>query len=221
MSENHIAAYIILSFSYILGILAAAIPFMPYSSFNPRRSNRKSWSMVSFLGSTLLMLLAYLIGINAFSNIADGGFAEGMTKLISGTLGFFSLDAEYTQFIHCAQAAFCGKGVHFFYFEYCIYVLLAPVIGGAFILNVITEFLPAFKLWLDCRKTKYVFSELNERSITLAESIAKLSWELNRWHSGKAPKAFKDEFDKIGIESNEKKWLKSACIVFTDAYADK
>lgn len=215
MSMYNIWAYIVLGLSYFCGISALLIRIWPLRSYNSIwRTKIKYPAMLCLFVSVLLMILSFVIG-------SQKNLATSWTYIFPNTLGFFSLDAEYEEFIKCAQCAFCGWGVWLFYAEYFVYAIIAPVLGGAFILNVIIEFLPMLQLWVNCKKTKYVFSELNERSITLAESIAELSWELNRWHSVKSRKKLKEEFDKKGIDPNERKWLKSACIVFTDAYADK
>ena len=52
--------------------------------------------------------------------------------------------------------------------------VIAPIVGGAFVLALISEIFPSVRLWFSqvhFRKKKHYFSELNDRSLALAESI--------------------------------------------------
>ncbi|MBQ3086836.1 MAG: hypothetical protein IJC45_05835 [Clostridia bacterium] len=75
--------------------------------------------------------------------------------------------------------------------------ILTPVFGGAFLFNAIIKFLPRLKLSFSFYRKQYYFSELNDRSLALATSIAdqKIIWY--------------------------KRWYKKPLLVFTDTYVDE
>lgn len=215
MNSCQLWACVILSISYVLA-LSALFVYVPWPqlSYNSKWRPRRKYFAISFFAvSVLFMLSAYIIGTSA-----DQNWATNLSRLISNTFGFFSLDANYEEFIKiCVEQAF-GYSAFWataFRIEFCAYVLIAPVVGGLFILDLVVALIPKLRLFVSTKKTKYVFSELNEHSIALAEDIARLSWRCK--HHGRKEI---EEGDKQLLQS-EKKWLKSACIIFTDAYSDK
>lgn len=162
------------------------------------------------------------VGVMLASYIKNWDF-QRVAQLISTSFGFFTLDASYDEFIECVNVVFTGWWSTIFCIEFCIYVFIMPLIGGYFLLNIIGEVLPSFKLWLNAKKTKYVFSELNDHSITLAEDLAeKIKQNTIR---KRLPRfilslfGHKSKYDDTDKE--ERKYLQSARIIFTDVYTDK
>ena len=195
----------LLLMSFVLGVDALLIFLLaPRIEYKSKWHSRRKYIAIAFLlVSVTLMLGAYAVGdkeINLFDNI---------TKVISSILGFFTLDADYMEFTKVVNETFNGGWYYLFYIEYWAYILIMPLIGGVFLLDIISTIVPAFRLLINRRNTKYVFSELNARSITLAEDIAEKSWKIRTNQSVE------------NIDESEKFWLKRACIVFTDVYTDK
>ncbi len=206
MSANHIWAYVILSFSIVAIGIGIALCLWRYH-WNSKRNNYRIYFFAGFLLlSVFLLEIAYTVGLN------QGSDAKKAAEIFSGTFQFFSLDADYAAMVQCGPCAFQGWGVIVYYVLFCIYTVVVPIAGGCFIMQFLCTLVPRARLILNPGKTKFVFSELNERSIVLAEDIARLSWEL---------KKKKTTCNVEGIDPSYGSWLKSACMIFTDAYTDK
>lgn len=137
-----------------------------------------------------------------FVHGADGeqNGMELISASIIHTLQSFSMDASYGDYIADAKsmlAAYFGSGSPWVT-AYTVFIALtnvaAPVSGGAILFDILTTFIPELRLFvvLPFRK-KYYFSELNERSLALAESI---------------------------YSRSRKSFLKPV-LIFTDAYVDE
>lgn len=201
-----IAILIVAWLALIVGIVWGL--FYPYYWKSAWRARRGYVFIISLAFSVLCLVVAYVVGES------KGFGVDGIVDAIATFLQFFSLDAEYTCIAAAAEKV-VPSAPWLFGGLTAIETFLAPVAGACFIGQLIYSFIPRLWLWLNWKRTKFVFSELNERSITLAEDIARLSWEIRRWHCKKYP------FVKENIDFDQKKWLKSSCIVFTDAYTDK
>ncbi len=93
----------------------------------------------------------------------------------------FSLDEEYTEYItdgkDMVREAFGPetRAAELYAVYAALLNFLAPIAGGAFIVDRLSEFFPRMRLFfakLDPFPEKYYFSELNEKSAALARSIA-------------------------------------------------
>ena len=132
--------------------------------------------------------------LNIFENILNSFVLTFQT---------FSLDEEYTQTIIDGKKIFMdcswGKWTRLLQNIYggltALTNILAPVIFTAFLLALLISIFPIFRYNFSLKKKYYVFSELNERAIHLAENIM-----------------------KIAEKENNKKFWKMPLIVFTDAY---
>lgn len=202
---------------YCLGIawlaLIAAIVwgvFYPYHWKSKWRSSRGYIFVVCLLVSVFFLVLGFLIG----KKCLDGW--EKTIETISNVMQFFSLDMQYEELAKCAACVYPETvGTWAFLSLSTILTALAPLAGACFIGELLCSFIPRWRLFISWKRTKYVFSELNERSITLAEDIARLSWERRFFHQNKY------DFEKENIDPGEARQLKSACIIFTDAYSDE
>ena len=84
----------------------------------------------------------------------------------------FSLDADYG----LLDELYPAMGGGFPALVLLIYLALlystAPIVGGAIVYDVLAGVSPSIRLWFRRRRPAYVFSEINEASVTLAENIA-------------------------------------------------
>lgn len=126
-------------------------------------------------------------------------WGEEFLNSVVHALQTFSMDEEYTEYIlngkqmirHLIGSESGWEDVYGFYAS--VLNVVAPVAGGAIILDILAGVLPGVKLWfydLVFWRDKYFFSELNEESLALAKSVADV------------------------------KELKNPVVIFTDAYVD-
>jgi hypothetical protein len=142
--------------------------------------------------TTLYSLL--VLGGNGGENLT---WIDGFLNSLAYTMQTFTLDLDYTQSIALTRELFMymfGSALlaHFFGVFAALANVSAPVMGGAVLLGILTSAFPKMRLWVNQCREKYVFSEMNERAVCLAEDIVK--------HTDK---------DK-----------KRPLIVFTDVYVD-
>ena len=114
----------------------------------------------------------------------------------------FSMDEDYTQYVQNGKTMIgliADKNGAFWSAAYGIYASIlnvaAPVVGGAFILDILTNMFPKIRLFFGYVffwRKKYYFSELNDRSLALAKSIYE----------------------------NKRSFFSRPLIVFTDTYVD-
>jgi ammonia channel protein AmtB len=87
----------------------------------------------------------------------------------------FSLDEDYIEAIVTGEEILAmvlhSKLQFAFTLLFTIQNVCAPIMTGAFLIDVLSSFFPRLKLLFIPFREKYVFSELNERAIFLAEDI--------------------------------------------------
>lgn len=131
------------------------------------------------------------------------------------TLQYFSLDAGYANIVDIGQKLFGGTGIiHIFHIIAGSMTVLAPLVGGFAIFDILGRFFPKIRLFFNRRTVKYVFSELNQYSIETAESIYRLRKQLlldKKKHYEFKQKHGNAEYCEI-VDS---------VIIFTDVYTDK
>lgn len=120
---------------------------------------------------TLSMVAAVLL-VEAVHYMEDPG-ADGIfpTSVLVDAMQVFSLDGDYDKAM--AHETIFGSGFAdglALLYRAVLYTA-APVIGGAVIFDVLAGVSPGLKLFFVRRRELYVFSELNEYSVTLAESV--------------------------------------------------
>ena len=133
-----------------------------------------------------------------------------MVEILHGivrTMQTFSLDEDYQEAIYIGRELFLyeinSTCLSEFYGVFAALLnVCAPVIVAAFLMGVLTNFFPRLKLSLNFWKVKYVFSELNEKAIYLAEDIIKIAEK------------------KKNSQKFFKRFAPLPLIIFTDAYID-
>ena len=138
------------------------------------------------------------------------GWAVCIVRVISHSFQFFSLDADYVELVTVCQSAFANSLMWLPVALVIVYAVIAPATAAFAILATIISIIPGLRLFFNLSFTKYVFSELNERSIELAESIVQKKKDLKT-----------NRNKRLLYGADKWKELKSSVIVFTDVYTDK
>lgn len=122
-----------------------------------------------------------LIGMDRLSEFAVLDDLNGIERISIGLVAAFqtfSLDASYALFIAAGkllleQHGSWGRLLAGIYGGLTSLLnVAAPLLGGAVLLDVLTDAFPGIRLRLFCRRrAKYVFSELNEAALCLARDL--------------------------------------------------
>lgn len=122
-----------------------------------------------------------LTGMDQMTEFAVLDDLNGVEKISVGLIAAFqtfSLDASYALFIAAGKQLLeqHGSWGHFLAEVYGGLVSLlnvaAPLLGGAVLLDVLTDVFPGIRLrFFSRRRAKYVFSELNEAALCLARDL--------------------------------------------------
>lgn len=150
----------------------------------------------------LIWFLRFVVGIiNPEQQLS---YVEVFFDSIVHALQSFSLDEGYAEYTINGKNILSAGGMPVWAGVYGVVVSIlnvcAPVLGGAVLLNLISEIFPAIKIHMMPTRHKFVFSELNEMSITLAEDLLR-----------------EEQYKSIVSTDSRKLPL----IIFTDAYPDK
>lgn len=160
-------AFVYLGYVLILSIIVG-LGFALHKSF------KRGAKLVVFLYTFALIWLSRF-GVNLFRMGADISVFEKVLDSFVHALQTFSMDEDYSTFIIVGKGLFHSIGEVNLAEIYGLIVstlnVAAPIIGGALFLEIITGFFPSFKLWLNQKRRKFVFSELNEEAILLAEDL--------------------------------------------------
>lgn len=132
-----------------------------------------------------VFLLRFAIGyFGVVTNTEESApsLGEEFFNSVLKTFRTFSMEEEYYCFINDvkllmktilpAECSSCWNSLMVFYTS--VLNLLAPIVSGAILLEILASIFPKIKLklsYLNIRRPKYYFSELNEASLTLAKSI--------------------------------------------------
>lgn len=120
---------------------------------------------------TASLILSILTLEGAF--VCQSGHFAFPATILTDIMQAFSLDADYEAVAYRSWNAFSWTWLETFLSYYSLFLYtLAPIVGGAVIYDVLAGVSPAIRLAFSKRKELYVFSELNERAMLLAESIA-------------------------------------------------
>ena len=153
------------------------IALLAAGAVNIYRKNRKEGNGKI---AVLLYLFVLLLAGHLFINPGLNGFSllERIFQSIIQTLQSFSMDADYKDFVEETSAWFTSGNSAFrmilgnvFGTVMSALYVAAPIMGGAILLEILTEMFPRLKLYLMPFRGKFVFSCLNEASITLAEDL--------------------------------------------------
>jgi len=196
-------------FAMSIGLfVAGTFSFVKQLCKNRSRSlNQKLYAPTLYVFLSIFML-RYSTAFNGTISRAGAAtgeglsWAEGALDSFVHTLQTFSLDADYTETIAIGKDLFANEfGSNFLSSFYGLFSALlnvcAPVMGGALLLGILASAFPRIGLRLRPLREKYVFSELNDRAINLAEDIIR---EAKKGRGTMLPKL--------------------PLIVFTDSYVD-
>lgn len=200
----------ILVISVIVAIVAYAACVAVVFYKNKKREKRINISSVSFVGVALLCVILLQTAYSIITPVAgdDAGSSATVGRGVTQIFQYFTLDADYKDIV-LAGSLFKIPFVGWCYKVLCvIFAVLAPLSAGFFIFSIIGHYIPSLKFHICNKRTRFIFTELNERSVTLAENIVR-----------KRVECFTKK-DKSGLTVYERKMLLSSEIVFTDAYAD-
>ena len=197
--------YFLIVCSFIMLAWTAGTIFWRYK-FNSKLRLKKTFIAIVQLFSAVFFLVgAGVCVMNLSPEKLDG--PDSFVKVLSYTFQLFTLDETFESALSWMtlikepffRGLYMGLSL--------IYSVLVPLAGGFIIFNLLGSIAPKFRLAINSvKRAKYVFSELNERSVTLAEDIAEQSWNARRISAS---------------ESEEHtKWLKSCVIVFMNVKRD-
>ena len=207
----------IMQIALIIATILLIIAFICYFYQTNQRKwkslNQKLiWPGIFLLLSILCLRLIYSYGYEPIEGIGKikTNFIIDVIHGIVLTLQTFSLDAKYDEVLYKGKQLFDNN------FQYWLYggltavtSLLATLVVTSFILGFLTSIFPQIRLLRKPFRKKYIFSELNEKSISLAEDIIRI-----------AKKECKEKRPQWIPEKNEWLWIFLPTIIFTDAYID-
>lgn len=134
--------------------------------------NKRLGIMRLLLIFLFLFLAAYIIYIPPFLEEYD--IMSGLIGVIINTLQVISLDADYLMFYELVQDGIRDPIVCRLYMAVLGMIhFLLPLISAVTAVTVILRCFASLQVWIaNCRKrTVYVFSEMNDRSLRLAEDL--------------------------------------------------
>lgn len=188
-----------------------------------------------FLSRFLILCGADRLDANTLEQLSEiRSFSElrGVEKLSVGIVAAFqtfSLDADYTLFILAGRSLLQEmKGGAVLAEVYSGLVSLlnvaAPLLGGAVLLDVLTDVFPGIRLrFMHRRRPKYVFSELNESALSVAADLLDKEHARSERNYVKLQEFWYSSGDAEGL-TRLIRLLKSRIpplIVFTDAYVNE
>ncbi|MBR6825488.1 MAG: hypothetical protein IKM59_02970 [Oscillospiraceae bacterium] len=160
-----------------------AYRYRPIGKGKPGISGLVLFSLCLLIG---IWLMRYAVGYYEILTFVPGSEEESLPAGKEFLNSFFaalrtiSLEEEYKDYIQrigtMAKDVFpCSVMLQGFLSLYASFLnLLAPLAGGAIVLDILARCFPRVKLWF-CRcmpwREKFYFSELNEESVSLAKSL--------------------------------------------------
>ncbi len=132
---------------------------------------RREWRLTQrLLALTICVIAAILFVRLSFSAC---GLARLSPTLLTEVMQAFSLDADYSV-LNDLYGAFGGTvGAILIVVYATLLYTTAPIIGGAVIYDVLAGVSPSIRLWFVRRRPMFIFSQVNEASVALAEDIAR------------------------------------------------
>ncbi len=120
-----------------------------------------------FLSSTVLFfpIYRYIFGLNSVN-------FKTVLLSIHNAIRLFVVDADFetiSNFIQTLNGAYAKA----YEIAFAILFVLAPTLTATFLLSFLGDFTSYAKMLFSCYKEAYVFSDLNERSLSLAKDIVK------------------------------------------------
>ena len=126
------------------------------------------------LTQRLLMLTVAIIVAMLLARVALArcGVNEISPSFFIEIMQAFSLDADYGMLGELTAKLGDGVWMRLLMIYLAVLYSTAPITGGAIIYDVLAGVSPSIRLWFQRRRPAYIFSEINEASVTLAENIA-------------------------------------------------
>lgn len=190
--------------SIVVGFLTLAVLSVPIFIMQKRHSANKKLKATMYVFG-LIWIARFVVGIcGSISGESGLTVGESLFDSMIHALQTFSMDEDYTNYTVAGKVLLETAGLpvwaNVYGFVISVLNVCAPVLGGALLLDILTGTFPHIKLRLMPYRHKFVFSELNEASITLAEDI------------------YKDDNYKKLLQL--KYFEARPVLVFTDAYLD-
>lgn len=140
--------------------------------------------------------------------LSFNGFCKLLADSFVHALQTFSMDEGYTEYLlsglgYLADSGASGLVVGLYTHLSNIINVMCPLLGGAVLLDMLCDCFPRWRYNALLTRKRYIFSEINEQSVALAESIAA------NWNEELA-----GEKHPFGVLPD------SPSIIFTDAYTD-
>lgn len=181
--------------------------------------NYKHWIIAFFVLSVFIVLIPYvpwedINSENPITIVVDGLF--NFSNLLRNVMQVFVIDGSITDFMG-DKSMINSLGYYQQSFYNCYVAIICVAAGFSFTFKIINLFAREFKAYFDywamhCFSDIYVMSELNNRSVTLAESIF-----LSYYIFGNQVKKSKSSINSKVNEMNRAKHVK---IVFCDVHAE-
>lgn len=211
MGTGEIVGILFLAAAYVIVIAVLAV-FVVRSVKNVFRTKKVNIGLGGLVCALFTSVLFLQISLNCamFGKDGDMTVAGLAVKIISQTFQFFTLDAAYVDIIEAGKLAFTyGWTVGLYSALALILCVAAPISAGFAVFSILCHFIPKLNLFFHgIMNNMLVFSELNERSIDIAESITE---EKVRIYNSRAERASNGIWQK----------LRRSTIIFTDVYTDR
>ena len=196
------------TFTLVLIIIAiASTGLFVYAAAGKNKSGTHRFTAALIYVFCLIFLLRLYVTVKWQTDPEEtlSGFEKGFDSIIH-TLQTFSMDEDYTDYTIRGKEVF-GRFGPAWAAAYGVIIsvlnVVAPVLGGAVLLQILAGIFPAVQLSMHPWKRKFVFSGLNEYSVTLAEDLVR-------------------DRNDLKIMYWRKRFPKSRpMILFTDAYPDQ
>lgn len=173
--------------SYIVLLLSVVVFFLGFYFFLTNiKKRRTTYCLAVTAGFEIiaLMLVSAWFIVSGQRNLTP--------SFLVNILQFFSLDSSYEAVDASEIKVYSWLGYLINGYLFVIYSV-APILGGAFIYDILLGAAPRLKLILNRKKELFVFSELNEKTLALAKDI-------KRTNAAK---------------------IKKIALIFTDVYGEK
>ena len=153
------------------GILFFSLSFIAYAAgiarfIVARHTQKLTQRLLALTVAVIVAILMARFGLSAcgIDRLSPSFFVEIMQA--------FSLDADYGMLNEVYPALGGGPGSMLLLAYLAILYSTAPITGGAIVYDVLAGVSPSIKLWFRRRRPAYIFSEINDASVTLAEKAS-------------------------------------------------
>ena len=186
---------------FVLSLCVIAVLAAVYFLIRKRMGSNGFITLLIYVFSIIFL---FRMCVNIYMESKTLGIFETIMDSFVHTLQSFSMDEDYTKYVEHGKAALSDIAVCAEVYGIIISILnvMAPILGGAVILDILIGIFPTLKIIFNPRRNKFIFSELNINSITLAEDILRDS-------------------NYLRLTKNEDKIFfikRKPLIIFTDAY---